>query len=607
MIRRLLIGWLLSSALALASAQDPAAGSPPAATEPLPEQLRELVETIRGYCEDERFVGAEILIRRGEEVLLHQAVGLLDREAERPMPTGTIYNLRSMTKSVVGAAAQILVDEGRLALSDPVAKHLPAFDQDGLRQITVDQVLAHRAGFPLTILTGLSEYEDLQAQAAGVAEHGVAHPPGSKFWYSDAGADVMGALVEAASGEALDAFVRDRLLEPLGMADSFFQLEPDDPRWQRVAKIYMRTPSGWACIFVPAGESMYPFAWGSQSLYGTPEDYCRFLQMWADGGLAADGRRVLSARAVASQLEPLSPMTDLGSPMAMPTGFPGMEVWYGRMAVLYRAPGAAADSPSSVIGHSGSDGTIAWAWPDRDLTAAVFTQSRGASAILRVESDLHRLLFEPDINRAGEERWRPLLGRYRPEGGRLAGQEVEVLVENGRLAIDVPGQLVFLLTDPDDQGWRRFVIDERVRVRFEPEEGGLAPAFAFEAPGEEPGLVRRVPAGEEAAGVAPEPPPGPSAAELAALEPLLGVYHDVEGDAEVQMLLQDGRLTARHPQVPIPLQFLGPDEDGFFTLELNPGIRIVFTRDEQGAVDGYDVHANGVVTPRPRLRGLDDG
>lgn len=323
--------------------------------------------------------------------------------------------------------------------------------------------------------------------------------------------------------------------------------------------------------------------------------------MWADGGLAADGTRVVSARGVASQTEAVSPMSALGSPMAMPTGFPRMQVWYGRMAVLYRELSAAPGEASPILSHSGSDGTIAWIWPERDLIAAVFTQSRGSAAVLRLEADIHRLLLEPGINDGAPAEWRAFLGTYTPREGSLAGKEIDVLLQNGRLGVDVPGQMVFLLAEPDDQGWRSFELMDAIKVRFVAGADGRVDAFEFRAPGEEPGLIPRGTAAEFRARAAAQAP-----AAGADLARFTGVFHDVEGDAEVRMVIQDGKLTALHPSVPIPLKFDGPDAEGYFTLELNPAVRILFTEDDAGLVNGYDAHGGGQVLPRPKLRDLED-
>jgi CubicO group peptidase (beta-lactamase class C family) len=201
--------------------------------------LDELANEVRGYLDDELIVGAEILVIKNRHTVLHEVFGWMDREDNKPMGRNTIFNIRSMTKPLTGAAAQILIDEGKLNLEDRVAKYLPGFDNSKSEAITIEQLLTHRSGLPLSILTGLNDYENLYSMANAVGEGGPQFRPGSKFWYSDAGTEVLGAVVEQVSGLFLDQFVTERLLEPLEMGDSFYSTGETDPRWGRVGSLYL--------------------------------------------------------------------------------------------------------------------------------------------------------------------------------------------------------------------------------------------------------------------------------------------------------------------------------------------------------------------------------
>src|SRR5262249_44112691 len=225
----------------------------------------------------------------------------------------------------------------------------------------------HRSGLPLTILIAINGFKDLQAQAKAAGEKGPEFKPGEKFWYSDAGSDAAAAVVEKVSGMKIDRFVTERILQPLGMVDSFYPSKGDDPRKQRLASLYIGTPGKWTRYWKPGGAPMYPFAWGSQTLYSTPADYARFLTLWLDGG-----KKVLSKEAVARILAPVSPMTMLGSDAPFPTGFDGLKPWYGQMAMLFAAGDSAATAKVVGFGHGGSDGTGAWAFPDQDLIVCYF-------------------------------------------------------------------------------------------------------------------------------------------------------------------------------------------------------------------------------------------
>jgi CubicO group peptidase (beta-lactamase class C family) len=147
-----------------------------------------------GYAKNGTIVGGELLIIKNRKTILHEAFGDRDREDKKPMEKNTIFNIRSMTKSLTGAAMQILIDENKVNLADPAAKYLPGFDNDKSRTITVEQLLTHRSGLPLTIITlGMWQFPNLQALAEAIGKKGPDFKPGEKFWYSDAGSDSVAA------------------------------------------------------------------------------------------------------------------------------------------------------------------------------------------------------------------------------------------------------------------------------------------------------------------------------------------------------------------------------------------------------------------------------
>jgi len=145
-------------------------------------------------------VGAEMVVIKNRRIVLHEAVGWKDRDDEIPMERNTLFNIRSMTKPVVGTAVQMLVDEEKLALDDRAAEYLPSFDNEKSGEITVEHLLTHRSGLPLTLLTKWPDYKGLQEIAKEAGEHGPAFEPGTDFGYSDSGSDSLGAVLEKASG-----------------------------------------------------------------------------------------------------------------------------------------------------------------------------------------------------------------------------------------------------------------------------------------------------------------------------------------------------------------------------------------------------------------------
>ena len=387
MVRRLVLSLCMALTIFL---PDVVGQQNPATTE---ASLQELGQIVEQYVAKKYALGAELLVIQNGQALYHESFGVSDREEERPWKNDTLCNVRSMTKPITSAAAQILIDRNRLKLDDPVANYLESFDNDKSKTVTVRQVLTHRSGLPLTNLNlGPYQYSSLTEQVAAAGEKGPEFEPGSKFWYSDTGTDVVGALVEKVSGEPLHKFVEREIFVPLGMKDTLYGIDSSDERLATAASLYMKGgTNGWMRFWKPGGNPLYPFAWGSQTVYSTTTDYAKFVGMLMNRGRVG-ARQLLSEAAVGRMLEPVSRTTMMGSNGNAPTGFRSLESWYGQMMVSYHVAGKEKGQPVA-IGHSGSDGTCAWGWPDKDLVILYFTQSRGGMTPLRIEESIDDLII----------------------------------------------------------------------------------------------------------------------------------------------------------------------------------------------------------------------
>lgn len=444
--------------------------------------VRQLADEVQEYVKNGTIVGGELLIIKNRKTILHEAYGDRDREDQRAMERDTIFNVRSMTKPLTGVAVQMLVDEGKLRLDEPVAKYLPGFDNDKSKSITIEQLLQHRSGLPLTILIfRLDQYSDLQAQAKAIGEKGPQFTPGEKFWYSDAGSDAAAAVVEQISGMTIDRFVTERILQPLGMTDSCYFSEAEDPRKERAASLYVGSPGTWTRFWKPGGAPFYPFAWGSQTLYSTPADYARFLALWMDGGMV-DGKRLLSDEAMARILTPASPMKQLGSDNPYPCGFFGLKPYYGQMSMLYAPGESPARTDVRAFGHGGSDGTGAWAFPAEDLIVCYFTQSRGQASPIRLETTIQEALLQPGDAAEVPDEMKPLIGTYFANFGSFKNTPFQVVFRCGKLALDIPGDLVHELREPDAEGRWRFVLNDAASVSFKRDGEGQVVAMFLNRP-----------------------------------------------------------------------------------------------------------------------------
>jgi CubicO group peptidase (beta-lactamase class C family) len=434
------------------------------------QSLGKLLDAVRGFVDKGEIVGGELLVIKNRRTVLHETVGLSDRENQKPLAPDTIYCIRSMTKPMIGAAVQMLIDEGRLSLDDAASKYLPSFDNDKSRAITVRQLLTHTGGLPLSSILGtnhkaLSSLRDV-ADISG--RNGPTVPPGSRFQYSDDGADTLGAIVAAITGQPAEDFIMRRILEPLGMRDTFPLVRGAGDKLERFIPAYMGSRGNWLRFSSPQEEPLFPYFLASQSMYSTPRDYARFLAMYLDDGRAG-GKPVLSEAAVRRTLEP-------GIAAGFPTGIPRLSTYYGQMMASY----IDADKKLVAFGHGGSDGTWAYAWPEHDLMVLYFTQSRGNATGLELEAAIDRLILggsgaAPIVQELTPEAAAPYLGLYWAEP---LQRPMIVVLDNGRLALELPWRSLRELTRTDEAHVWAYASKPENLVKFH--RDGDGPATAIE-------------------------------------------------------------------------------------------------------------------------------
>lgn len=334
-----------------------------------PAILNLAVEDIQGWVDEGTIVGAVLYVFHREELLLADAFGYSDRERRIPMKRDHIFRMRSMTKPLIGTSVLMLMEEGELSLKDPIARYIPAFDNPEKREITIVQLLSHTSGLTGSIYTNAegTTFTSLREAVDHVGREGpVSFSPGTAYHYSDPGSSTLGALVEEVSGMPSEDFIQDRILDPLGMKDSFCNLVPqDDPRRSRIGATYQGEPGQLQKYWDNTQPQKVPFFRASGGLYSTAEDYARFITATARGGIH-NGVRLLSPATVEMAL------VDHTSHLYDP-GEEEQERSYGLHWFIYNSVSAAA------FGHGGSDGTIAWSDAERDLIGLYLTQSRGTT------------------------------------------------------------------------------------------------------------------------------------------------------------------------------------------------------------------------------------
>ena len=347
-----------------------------------PERVERIDRALQRYVDENRIGGAVALVLRDGQPVYERAVGWSDKEAGRRMTTDTIFRIASQTKAITSTAILSLVEEGKLTLTDPVGRVIPQFAKTTVasggsivpakRAITIRDLLTHTAGISygtepaiasqyeakgLGPAAGLGWYtadkdEPVCATMERLATLPFVAQPGEQ-WVYGYNTDILGCVVERASGMSLDAFVKTRITDPLRMTDTQFFL-PAAQR-NRLAAVYAsgddalirRAPDG------PRGQGNYvdgprrSFS-GGAGLLSTARDYGRFLEMIRRGG-ELDGVRILAPRTVrlmtTNQVGTLHSATGLGFGLGFETtdryGANGMDSegafgWGGAYGSVYR-------------------------------------------------------------------------------------------------------------------------------------------------------------------------------------------------------------------------------------------------------------------------------
>ena len=381
------------------------------------QRLQRIGEVFKQEVDQGKLPGAVMVVARKGKVVYSEVVGFQDKETQppKPMAKDAIFRAYSMTKPLVSVAAMILMEEGKLELTDPISKFLPEFknlqvsvaqtDPFGKvtyvltpaeREPTVQDLLRHSAGLAYGEITANAQVKEAYTKAGvfrpdieynardltpeeevtNLAKAPLIHQPGTRWEYSLA-VDVLGRVVEKASGMRLEEFLDERLFKPLKMADSGFYVPQN--KMPRVAEALKTDPASGAPnklidVSVPPKNAS-----GGAGSVSTADDYLRFSQMLLNGG-ELDGAQILSPTTVK-----LMTSDHLG-PYIRPVVEPG-ELLLGVKGYTFGLGFAVRKEPG-LAGVPGSQGEFMWAgyagsyfWvdPKQQLVGVLMTQAPGPS------------------------------------------------------------------------------------------------------------------------------------------------------------------------------------------------------------------------------------
>lgn len=342
----------------------------------------ERVARIDAMCQkaiaDNEVPGIVALVARKGKIIFHRAYGMSDNQANRQMKKDDIFRIASQSKAITATAVMMLWEEGLFRLDDPISKYIPAFKNPQIlktfqysdtsftteaakNEITIRHLLTHTSGLGYGIIDADERFNMIYKKAGitdlfttkaitikesvlKLAALPLHHPPGEAYLYCE-GLDVLGYFVEIMSGMPFDKFLRERLLDPLGMDDTWFYLP--EAKSNRLVTIQQPQQETWIPLPFTFYDPDYPrkgaktFFSGGAGLSSTAKDYATFLQMYLNGG-TLNGVRILSRTTVQMMMH--NQIDDLWN---------GLGRYYGLAFGLVNEIGEAQ-------GGQGSAGTFDW-------------------------------------------------------------------------------------------------------------------------------------------------------------------------------------------------------------------------------------------------------
>ena len=295
------------------------------------ERLARIDTVVTHYVGSQWMPGAVCLVARHGKIIYHKSFGWRDIESDDKMEADDIFRIASMTKALTSTCVMMLYEEGYFLLDDPISKYIPEFKNPMVlesvnfadssyvahpakNKITIRQLLNHTAGIGYTFTckeldaiyrkAGIPEGihktdQNLKDQVLGLAKAPLLHEPGEKFTYG-MNTDVLAYLIEIISGKTFDVFLKERLLGPLGMEDTYFVLPENE--YDRMVTLY-EDGKGYDLRKYPDDYYDYPIEGskthfsGGGGLSSTALDYARFMQMFLNGG-KYNGHQILSRKTI---------------------------------------------------------------------------------------------------------------------------------------------------------------------------------------------------------------------------------------------------------------------------------------------------------------------
>lgn len=382
------------------------------------EGLAKVSDYIRNEVATGKIPGAILLLQQHGKPVYYQNFGVRDVATELSMSADTIFRLYSMSKPITSVMAMMLVEEGRLALDDPVAKYIPAFADmkvgvenkaaDGkvtlaleplVRPVTIEDLMRHTSGLPYGDYGGdlvsrlyaeakLFDSDITNAEfVAKISSLPLAEQPGTRWDYGYS-TDVLGRVVEVVSGKTLLQFEKERLLDPLGMTETAFFVA-DPAKYERIAEPMPEDRNINPTTQVRDPRRRLQWESGGSGLVGTVGDYARFAQMLLNGG-SFEGRRYLKAETIALMTsDHVGPETGIARDQNY---YPGANSGFGLGFAVRTSVPPGTSWPLGEYRWDGVGGTFFFIDPEDDLFGIFMVQTPSQRG--RIQLALKTLIYQ---------------------------------------------------------------------------------------------------------------------------------------------------------------------------------------------------------------------
>ncbi len=504
----------------------------------LKQRLAHLEQVFEAARIENHVPGIALGVVQNDKLIFARGFGLADFESGRKVQPDTLFAIGSSSKAFTATLAAMLVEEGKMAWDDPITTWLPGYDLEVLSDdesavVTLRDVMSHRTGYPRQSVLFASGKVQPQRILATAPKGKPYSPFRQNFHYNNVQFLAAGEATAVAAGTTWEQLLQARLFDPLDMKASTIDhlTLVKNPKmavgyhWQSEKKELKRLELRDIRNIAPAG-----------AIHSNILDMSRWLRFQLAMGVI-DGKRLVAAEHLAELRN-----SNIGL---------GDEGGYGMGWML------SSWNDHEVVQHGGNiDGfsTSVGMMPDQDLGFVLLSNIsasglQGASLGMVWESMVGD--WRPkavEASATGGEDFGPLLGEYVAGYGSIKGTVMTVLENDGKLALDVPGQMVFELKEPDENGLRTFAILDAVKVGFEFDPTGKAHALILHQGGVEMIAARK---GTEGRGKLKE----------VEMHPFTGKYHFEALDADCEARSEDGILILDIPQQGA-FGLFPPDDDG---------------------------------------------